>query len=465
MAREKAFLERLAQTKGELHSHKAIETIYEHLPAEAKTLLRRLPSHSEPVPAEGLLKLGLDLPADPQALLERLLAVSLLEAQYNAEYDVVQYRPSPLVTDWLRENDLLDEDPKWLEAVADYHLYLRNNERRTLNQTILTHHALRRAGRDAEADRLTLDFIVGPFTRGGLYATLLTEWLPSICNSQDLQMRGEGLGQTGKLLLNIGNYETALTYLKQSLAIQQQIGDKAGEGTTLNNISQIYSAQGDYETALAYLKQSLAIQQQIGDKAGEGTTLNNISQIYSAQGDYETALAYLKRSLAIQQQIGDKAGEGTTLNNISGIYRAQGDYETALAYLKQSLAINQQIGDKAGEGTTLNNISRIHAAQGDYETALAYLKQSLAIYQQIGDKAGEGTTLNNISQIYDAQGDYETALAYLKQSLAIRQQIGDKAGEGTTLNNISQIYYCAGRLRDGACLSETVAGNQAADRR
>ncbi len=39
-------------------------------------------------------------------------------------------------------------------------------------------------------------------------------------------------------------------------------------------------AQGDYETALSYLKRSLAICQQIGDKAGEGTTLNNISQIY-----------------------------------------------------------------------------------------------------------------------------------------------------------------------------------------
>ena len=79
-------------------------------------------------------------------------------------------------------------------------------------------------------------------------------------------------------------------------------------------------AQGDYETALTYLKQSLAIRQQIGDKAGEGTTLNNISQIYDAQGDYETALTYLKQSLAISQQIGDKAGEGTTLNNISTLF-------------------------------------------------------------------------------------------------------------------------------------------------
>ncbi|MCB9503718.1 MAG: tetratricopeptide repeat protein [Deferribacteres bacterium] len=73
----------------------------------------------------------------------------------------------------------------------------------------------------------------------------------------------------------------------------------------------MYDAKGDYDTA--YLEQSLAIRQQIGDKSGEGTTLNNISQIYDAKGDYDTALSYLEQSLAIRQQIGDKSGEGTTL--------------------------------------------------------------------------------------------------------------------------------------------------------
>jgi hypothetical protein len=48
-----------------------------------------------------------------------------------------------------------------------------------------------------------------------------------------------------------------------------------------------------------------------GDKAGEGTTLNNISQIYQARGD-STALKYLEQSLRIRQKIGDKAGEAVT---------------------------------------------------------------------------------------------------------------------------------------------------------
>jgi tetratricopeptide (TPR) repeat protein len=237
-----------------------------------------------------------------------------------------------------------------------------------------------------------------------------------------------------------GLLDDALITLNQALDLSRQNNNQSGEGTTLNDISQIYHARGDYETALDYLKQSLAIVQEIGDKSGEGTTLNNISTIYHARGDNETALNYLKQSLAIKQEIGNKSGEGITLNNISQIYHARADYEIALDYLKQSLVIFQEIGDKPNEGTTLNNISQIYSARSNYEAALDYLKQSLAIFQEIGDKSNEGTALNNISQIYHVRGDYETALDYLNQSLAIRQEIGDTAGLCATLFNMGHIH-------------------------
>ncbi|TXI28513.1 MAG: ATP-binding protein, partial [Nitrosomonas oligotropha] len=287
--------------------------------------------------------------------------------------------------------------------------------------------------------------IIGQLRLQGKYRVALQYWLPKLLSdSKDLKSRARAINLAGLLNDHLGNYDIALQSYEESLVIWQEISNKSGEGTTLNNISQIFKVRGDYETALDYLKKSLTIQQEIGDKYGEGTTLNNISQIYDARGDYETALDYLKKSLTIQQEIGDKSGEGTTLNNISQIYHARGDYETALDYLKKSLTIRQEIGDKSGEGATLNNISQIFKVRGDYETALDYLKKSLTIQQEIGNKSGEGTTLNNISQIFKVRGDYETALDYLKKSLAIQQEIGDKYGEGTTLNNISQIFKVRG---------------------
>ncbi|MEW6669962.1 MAG: tetratricopeptide repeat protein, partial [Thermodesulfobacteriota bacterium] len=76
-----------------------------------------------------------------------------------------------------------------------------------------------------------------------------------------------------------GQYEAALTSLESALNHSKEIGDRAGEGTTLNNISQIYHARGDYDTALKYLEQSLKIRREIGDKAGTIPTLHNMAHI------------------------------------------------------------------------------------------------------------------------------------------------------------------------------------------
>ncbi|MCQ3945465.1 MAG: hypothetical protein DPW21_02080, partial [Anaerolineae bacterium] len=71
----------------------------------------------------------------------------------------------------------------------------------------------------------------------------------------------------------------------------RQIGDKAGEGTTLNNMATTAHAQGDYETALTYLKQSLDIRRQIGDKAGMCATLFNMGHIYAQNEQIQEALS------------------------------------------------------------------------------------------------------------------------------------------------------------------------------
>ena len=60
---------------------------------------------------------------------------------------------------------------------------------------------------------------------------------------------------------------------EQSLEISHAIGDKAGEGTTLNNIGKIYEARSDYDNAFRNYEQSLKVHQDIDDRAGEGTTL------------------------------------------------------------------------------------------------------------------------------------------------------------------------------------------------
>ncbi|MCP4695905.1 MAG: tetratricopeptide repeat protein, partial [Gammaproteobacteria bacterium] len=78
----------------------------------------------------------------------------------------------------------------------------------------------------------------------------------------------------------------------------------SGEGVTLNNISQIYEARGYYDTAVDYLRKSLAIRQDIGDGAGMCIGLINMGAILFKQGKQEDGLASMTQGYVIAKQIG-----------------------------------------------------------------------------------------------------------------------------------------------------------------
>jgi len=324
MQEQSDFLQRLEDCKEETQADMALTELMAQRSDDERLLLDRLLAYRVPVPLDGI-KVVLRAepsPATPTtALLQSLLALSLLEQSSQAGDDEADYQLDPLLRDWLLHHGSTKPTVSHVKIAASFMLWLLEERINTRwDHKLATHQSLLEADIQQQAHRLVLDWVVGPLNRAGLYQQLLEQWLPPLLDTQDKQIRSEALGQIGKQYYHIADYDTALQYLKQSLAIRQEIGDKSGEGTTLNNISQIYDARGDYDTALQYLKQSLAIQQEIGDKSGEGTTLNNIATTAHARGDYDTALQFLKQSLAIQQEIGDIAGLCVTLFNIGHIH-------------------------------------------------------------------------------------------------------------------------------------------------
>lgn len=148
----------------------------------------------------------------------------------------------------------------------------------------------RRRGGDLEkavdiADRLAVDLSGHKLHK--VYVELLADTL------QHVKSPEEEIGIRLRIASSLemdGRLPEALEQCEKALKISMEIGDKAGEGTTLNNISLIHNTRGDYETALNYLEQSLAISQQIGDKAGLCATLFNMGHIHMRNGQLQDAL-------------------------------------------------------------------------------------------------------------------------------------------------------------------------------
>jgi tetratricopeptide (TPR) repeat protein/GTPase SAR1 family protein len=223
----------------------------------------------------------------------------------------------------------------------------------------------------------------------GLYQNQSVDWVSELSEAFDhfyLAKDQDKLNEIGKGLANFyyksAYFQTALTYCQK---VEQTCGE-AIDDWFYNVLGLINKMFGKNDAALSYFEKELLIEQEKGDRQGEGTTLNNIGLIHHARGDYDTALRYFEQSLEIIRDIADRNCENSTLNNISQIYKVRGDFDTALRYLNQSLEISRDIEDRKVEGLTLNNIGTIYQALGNYKNALRYIKQSLEIRLEILDR-------------------------------------------------------------------------------
>ena len=75
-----------------------------------------------------------------------------------------------------------------------------------------------------------------------------------------------------------GSPQRALELYEQALPLMREVGDRAGEAATLNNMAAVYRATGQPQRALELYEQALPLRREVGDRAGEATTLNNMAQ-------------------------------------------------------------------------------------------------------------------------------------------------------------------------------------------
>jgi len=226
-----------------------------------------------------------------------------------------------------------------------------------------------------------------------------------------------------------GHWSERLTAFNIRLTAAHQAGDRRDQRHCLGNLGYTCLRRGEFEQALHWSEQSLAIDCEWGNRQGEAVILNNIGDIYRQQGNYAQAQQYLEQSLNIRRELGDRAGEGATLNNIGMLYWMQGNYEQALQYYEQCLPVRREAGDKIGEGATLNNIATIRRARSEPNKALEYHQQALVISRELGDRAGEAQSCLNIGLTYHDLGDLVRAEEHIALAVEIAESIGHPALE------------------------------------
>ncbi|MEM7741252.1 MAG: tetratricopeptide repeat protein [Pseudomonadota bacterium] len=243
-------------------------------------------------------------------------------------------------------------------------------------------------------------------------------------HAEDTVVRAVALGNLGVTAQVRGDLDGAEAYLKQSLALQKELGRKEGMANQLGNLGVIAQVRGDLDGAEAYHQESLTLDKELGRKEGMAKELGNLGLIAQVRGDLDGAEVYLKESLALNEELGRKEGMAIQLGNLGVIAQTRGDLDGAEAYHKQSLALNEELGRKEGMAASLGNLGVIAQTRGDLNEAEAYNQESQALHKELGHKEGMARNLVNLGNVAFDRGDRASACAFYRQAESLFAEIG-----------------------------------------
>jgi tetratricopeptide (TPR) repeat protein len=342
-----------------------------------------------------------------QGMLSELVRFSMLEWDES----VCRYRLHDLMRDFAREK--LTEAEREAAALrharhyvgtldAANHLYLQGNE-------------------GAMAGLALFDLERGNIEAGQTWAATHAE-------------KNRGAAQLCSDYLYCGTYlfdlrqhpRERIRCLESGVPAIRQLSDRRREANRLSNLGNAYQSVGEYQRAIEYQEQSLAIASEVGDQASEGMALLNLGIAYALLGEYPRAIEYFQQALDLARRIGPRE-EGQVLNNLGIAYNATGEYRRAIQYYEQWLVIARNIGDRRGEGNALGNLGVAYGSLSEYHRSAEYCEQQLAITREIGDRRGEGNAHWNISLALDEMGERGQAIVHAEAAFEIMEQIENPA--------------------------------------
>ena len=247
----------------------------------------------------------------------------------------------------------------------------------------------------------------------------------------------------GFKLADKGHYPEAAVKLEKGLELTKQSENmldffhlnKRIQRAFLGNLGWVCKAMGQYDRAMDYHQQALAINREIKKRRFEAGDLAAIAGVYEAMGQYDRAVDYFQQALAINKEAKDCLLQGNLLGTMGWRSYVRGEYDRAIEYYQQALAVHRafciqpfnrpfewrNVGGEAGD---LAGLGCIYGDMGQHELGQEYLKQALVIFRKLKDRAGEGSVLNNLGNGYYKMGQHDLARNALEESIKIAREGG-----------------------------------------
>ena len=244
--------------------------------------------------------------------------------------------------------------------------------------------------------------------------------LPGSCATT---VRAKALNGAGWLATLQGDNVQAEAMCQESLALYQEIGERAGTALALHRLGSIKAFRGQYTEAHELHTESVACYRQIDDKRGLAYSLMALAGVGMSLCEESQVHAWLEESLALFRMVNNIEGIAWSLFLLARLLYVTDDLGRAYACSEECLTLFHALQLDEGRALTLHLLGTILLLQGEAARARVLLEKSLELFQAAGTRHFLVDPLLSLTGVALVQGNKTAARSYWEESLALLKQL------------------------------------------
>lgn len=216
-----------------------------------------------------------------------------------------------------------------------------------------------------------------------------------------------------------GEYlQDTLDYFDEPL---QQVEGTEEKARIMTLLGYSQRTAGDYDKAIIFHEEALAIAIEANDYSCEIANLNHLSRTNVNLKNYSEALKYSQRALIAARQVGDKLGEANASVNLgyAKVFAARQldrmaaeDYSEAIRYLEQGVELAKKQGDLQSQSFGQSSLGIAYVILEQPTSAIASLTKGAELAQYSRDVYLQGLSFSYLAEAYYSIEDPSAAITY-----------------------------------------------------
>ncbi|GAB4280208.1 MAG: BTAD domain-containing putative transcriptional regulator [Candidatus Promineifilaceae bacterium] len=411
----------------------SFEMSWESLPMSLQTVFATLGIFTGRHFTADALAYLVDTPVpDVEDALYRLVSLSLLQ-----EDGKIAFRQHPLLADFSQEK-LTNPIPLQHRYVDYYIAYARQHKHHypqlSLEWENLTTAVSLACQLEQWQNVLTFARTLQPaWTARGRYDEALHSYQlaeKAAIHMHDDTALADTLLQWGKVCIERGEYETAVTLLTKGQIHARQQNNHILTAAILNTLARVALEQTRYDMALSYLEQSRPLLTQTNNEKKSAKELAKAfyleARVLDRKHQHREVRKLCQKALTLQQETNDDDGKIQTLQLLARTAIFQESYSEAEALCQQAMSITQERGDKVQRAQILYTMSVLYTRTGQLDKAQTALAESIQLFDQMGNQKMIASAYHALSGIEDQRGNLQQALKANARSAGLFQSLQDK---------------------------------------